>query len=437
MSQTDTRPGFRLPWTAERSDSGQPGETPGDAPTPDAAMEQTGEPVAETTTAPADEPVAVDPTPAEEHVTPDMTDATAITAARRPTKFMADLSRAMQTAAEASRDETMTRFAADAKVAVEEIRTGSADEAASLRRRADDDVAAVREWSKAEIARIREETDARIVARKAALDGEMDAFAAIVEARVERVNSTVTEYEAEMADFFERLLAEQDPTRIATMAQAMPDPPDLSAIAATVTEVAPRPVPAPESPAEPDAELAPETVVEGEAEPVAEATVDETPAAEHEAPVDGTVEAEPEATATDTDFAAAEAEAAAFSGDLDDDDGLTKLAAERLDAPIEDVPAEAPAARAAGERVTTRVVVLGLVSVASIATFKRSLGRVSGVSAIGVASGPDGEFVFTVSHDAGLALGEAIAALPGFDARITAETPDGLEVAAHDPDAGD
>ena len=55
-------------------------------------------------------------------MTTDMTDATAITAARRPTKFMADLSRAMQTAAESSRDETMTRFASDAKVAVEEIR---------------------------------------------------------------------------------------------------------------------------------------------------------------------------------------------------------------------------------------------------------------------------------------------------------------------------
>ena len=137
----------------------------------------------------------------------------------------------------------------------------------------------------------------------------------------------------------------------------------------------------------------------------------------------------------DPDFAAAEAEAASFSGDLDDDDGLTKLA-ESSDAPADEAPAATPAARGSG-RVTTRVVVLGLVSVASIATFKRSLGRVSGVSAIGVASGPDGEFVFTVSHDAGLALGEAISALPGFDATITDQTSDGLEVAAHDPDAGD
>ena len=33
MSQTDTRPGFKLPWTAERNDAGQPGDAPGDAPT--------------------------------------------------------------------------------------------------------------------------------------------------------------------------------------------------------------------------------------------------------------------------------------------------------------------------------------------------------------------------------------------------------------------
>ena len=181
------------------------------------------------------------PAPAEELVTPDMTEATATDApprhpaVGRPTKFMADLSRAMQAAAESSRDETMARFSAEAKVAIEEIRTGSADEAAALRRQADDDVAAVREWSKGEIARIREETDERIAARKRSLDGEMEEFAAMIEARVERVSATVAEFEAEMAEFFERMLAEEDPTRIATMAEAMPDPPDLAGVAASVT----------------------------------------------------------------------------------------------------------------------------------------------------------------------------------------------------------
>ncbi len=81
--------------------------------------------------------------------------------------------------------------------------------------------------------------------------------------------------------------------------------------------------------------------------------------------------------------------------------------------------------------------VLGLVSVASIATFKRSLGRVPGVSAIGVSSGPDGEFVFTVTHDPGLDLAAAITGLSGFEARINTQSAGEIEVAAHDPDAGD
>ena len=440
MSQTDTRPGFRLPWTGERNDAEQPTDTTSNAtsgePAADATPEASGQPNDE-----AD--MAVDPTPSEELVTTDLTDATAIAGSRRPTKFMADLSRAMQSAAEASRDETMLRFGADAKTAVEEIRSGSAEEAAALRRRADDDVAAVREWSKTEIARIREETDARIAARKQGLDGEMDAFAAVIEARVERVNTTVAEFEGEMAEFFERLIAEQDPTRIATMAQAMPDPPDLAAIAATVTEAAPRVDETPaETTDEPVAETAPD---------VADAPIDfeyptgsgdevvadvESPA--EDAPADDAPDAE-DIPQVEPDFAAAEAEAAVMSSELDADDGLTMLAAARLDSIGDDLAAaEAPVERSSnGDRVTTRVVVLGLVSVASIATFKRSLGRVSGVSAIGVASGPDGEFVFTVSHDSGLALADAITGLPGFDARISNETPDGLEVAAHDPDAGD
>src|ERR1700692_4501782 len=117
MAQTDTRPGFRLPWSADRSDSDQPAQ----------------DPAAEST-------VVDEPTSAKELVTPAMTDATATTdttdatetpaapdaptapsspapdpaPAKRPTKFMADLSRAMQAAAETSRDDTLARFAADA-----------------------------------------------------------------------------------------------------------------------------------------------------------------------------------------------------------------------------------------------------------------------------------------------------------------------------------
>ena len=497
MSQTETRPGFKLPWTGERAD----GEAPTDG--SEGTVAEAGATDAEASaTIDADasgdgtegSTGMTEPTVTEEPGTTDMTDATATAAGRRPTKFMADLSKAMQTAAETSRDETMSRFAADTKVAVEDIRAKSAEEAAALRRQADDDVAAVREWSKAEIARIREETDTRIAARKQALDGEMDEFGQVIEARVQRVNTAVAEFETEMAEFFERLLAEQDPTRIATMAQAMPDPPDLSAIAASVTEVA-RPVePASEAtteasygetateagtetgeateagadtatmdeaPADVQGEATTDTpsdvadqVAEGEAAQYggAETTTDaaegeasqDAPAGEAEA-TEATEGGEQTETAEQTDgaelpapdFAAAEAEAAAMSNGLDADDGLTILAAARLDA-LTEAPGVEGADRSSGtDRLTTRVVVRGLVSVASIATFKRTLGRVQGVAAIGVASGPDGEFVFTVSHDNNLNLPEAIAGLPGFDAKIASETPGNIEVSAHDPDTGD
>jgi hypothetical protein len=504
MSQTDTRPGFRLPWTGERTEA--EGSTDGS----EGAVAETGATEADesaTTDAEASGDGSegatgmTDPTVTEEPGTTDMTDATAAATGRRPTKFMADLSKAMQTAAEASRDETMSRFAADTKVAVEDIRAKSAEEAAALRRQADDDVAAVREWSKTEIARIREETDTRIAARKQALDGEMDEFGQVIEARVQRVNTAVGEFESEMAEFFERLLAEQDPTRIATMAQAMPDPPDLAAIAASVTEVV-APEPASESATEASyGEAATEPATEsaeageaGEAGETTEATAetvttDEAPAdvegepttdapsgeatqvAEGEAAQYGEAEttndaaegesqqdAPAEAVATEPieggeqteaseqtdqselpapDFAAAEAEAAAMSNGLDADDGLSMLAAARLDA-LTETPGVEGADRSSGtDRLTTRVVVRGLVSVASIATFKRTLGRVQGVAAIGVASGPDGEFVFTVSHDNNLNLTEAITGLPGFDAKIASETPGNIEVSAHDPDTGD
>jgi len=445
MAQTDTRPGFRLPWTAEHdapTDQAEPTASENaeatSAEAPEAEAPAEGSTVAEQSN--ADEAS----TPPEEPETSDMIDATATTSTRKPTKFMAELSRAMQTAVETSRDETMARLAADAKSVVEEIHAASAGEAAELRRHADDDVAAVREWSKAEIARIREETEARIALRKTALDGEMDQHGLVVESRVQQVGATVAAFEAEMAAFFERLSTEQDPTRIAAMAERMPEPPDLAGVAAAIVE--------PMTPsfdssdmligdtpaAEGDGSEMTDNEATAETEETLEAETGEADSGETETE---TGEAETaEAEASMPDFAAAEAEAATFTGDVEDD---ASEASEPAPAPTSDHESAAAALAATaddsppqGERATTRVMVTGLVSVASIATFKRSLGRVPGVSTIGVASGPDGEFVFTVSHDSGVALGDAIVALPGFEARVTSESSGALEVAAHDPDAG-
>ena len=405
MAQSETRPGFRLPWTSE------PAQAVATV-TDDPAIAEEAAPADHDTQAPvadqAEEATQTEAKPAEEPepVTTQTFDATAVAGTRRPTKFMAEMSRAMQGAAETARDETLARLAADLKTVVEEIQAASTVEAAELRRRADDDVASVRDWSKAEIARIREETEGRIAARKRGLDTEIEAHTATIGARVDHVGATVTEYEAVMAAFFERLQAEHEPSRIAAMAEQMPDPPDLAAVAATVSGPT-------DSTFQLRAALVALTPLDPETADIASFNDEDDQngpdfeAAEAEATLIGDTEVAPETIATPSEHGADQA----------------RLAATDDDAPV-------------GERTTTRVVVVGLVSVASIATFKRSLGRVRGVSAIGVASGPDGEFVFTVSHGSNLDLSDAIAGLPGFDAEVTGETAGGLQVTAHDPDTG-
>ena len=420
MAETETKTGFRLPWTAERTES--------DVPSKDQASEPDGTAVLAVVRPMEMPPMTemIDTILTPEQVIPD---AAAVPGVRRRNSLMAELSRAMQAAAETARIETSVRFEAEAKTVVEEIHAASATAAASLRRQADDDVASVREWSKAEIARIREETEGRITMRKTALDEEMETHAGVVQARIERVTATVAEYEAQMTSFIERLLAEEDPTRIATMAETMPESPSLTDVAASVEDAA-------------FSAFSPTLAVIPDRSARIEAPAATSEAASSEAPVATTKEIDPRIAAA-LAFEAAEAEAAAFTGDLDDDDSSQSAIGGDHEADLEvgpaaasaPVPAPAPAeSPLTTTRPTARVVVVGLVSVASIATFKRALGRVAGVSAIGVASGPDGEFVFSVSHDAGLDLAKAITGLAGFETRITAETADGLEVAAHDSD---
>ena len=83
---------------------------------------------------------------------------------------------------------------------------------------------------------------------------------------------------------------------------------------------------------------------------------------------------------------------------------------------------------------TTQVVVSGLVSVASIASFKRHLGRLAGVQNVAVASGPEGEFVFNLTHRADLSFRDAIPTMPGFAARVTSTGDGVVNVTARDPE---
>ena len=366
-------------------------------------------------------------------------------AAPKPNKFIAQLTNAMHAAAKKAREESVGRIQADAKAFIEEVHARSAAEASELRRQADDDIAGIREWSKAEIARIREETEVRINGRKSRLESEIEDHAATIERQIERVQGRVSRFEQEMVDFFERLLAEEDPTRLAALASQLPEAPPWDAdpsaaqaaaivepatdAAAATSESHGQPVEAVSAePISVETEAAPDPV-DAEAAMIAIQTAAETAAVGDEpAPADPRLAA----LALSPDLGAAEAEAAVAAESSEEieiptitDDAL----AARLAGLVENGEGEATTPAKA-----TQVVVSGLVSVASIASFKRHLGRLPGVQSVGVSSGPEGEFIFAVSHGEATNLRDAVATLPGFGARVTGASDQVVNVTARDPE---
>ncbi|MEJ7749214.1 MAG: hypothetical protein WKF56_07910, partial [Candidatus Limnocylindrales bacterium] len=273
MATTDAKPAFRLPWTAETRPPGDPADqaqadTAGSAATLDTDQAErdlehgpdgrsgpdraaVSDSAADLESAGHGAPVAPNEAPASSqegatqldpaagaHLDPAATQldpAAALTpsspapsgAARKPNTLMAGLARAMQAAAETARTESLARFSQEAKSDIEGIHAASASEATELRKRADDDVAALRDWSKLEIVRLRDETEVRITERKLGLDAEIERHAASIAQRIERVQARVAGFEVEMAGFFASLQAETDPTRLAALAETLPEPPSF------------------------------------------------------------------------------------------------------------------------------------------------------------------------------------------------------------------
>jgi hypothetical protein len=505
MATTESRTGFRLPWSSEeRSDKAPVGRT-AEATTTDALTEATSvaAPTTDAATLASDaatdveaatdaqtetissaetqestdlvQPTASDSSPKETSVDSTMTAAPAPSrltnvapVAKKPTKFVLDLTRAMQAAAEESRAQTLGQFQADAKTYIEDIHSRSAVEATELRKRSDEDISGIQDWSKTEIARIREETQGKIGERKLGLERELEEHAGQIEYEIDRVQSRVAGFELEMERFFEQLVVEVDPTQIAVMAQTLPEPPSFDAsvpwqpsaavaeligdtpfVSSADTTPADAAAPSASADATPDSEAAMAAMAAIEAaHQAAEANDAGTTTTDPESAAAGeTDEADPRLTALglSSNFDAAEAEAAEEATEANaeaspSEDEIPTMGNDALAARLAGlVPpegdGEARPARAASE-ATSKVVVTGLISVASIASFKRHLGRVSGVQSVGVSSGPDGEFVFTVHHDAGVDLREVVPSLPGFRARVTNAGDGVVNVAAHDPESG-
>jgi hypothetical protein len=307
---------------------------------------------------------------------------------RRENLLVTGLVRAMRDAATSARQETAARFAEEAKTRVETINAQAADEAAELRKQADAEIVEIRDWSKAEMARIREETDKRIADRKQHLESEIERQGARVEHRIERVQAAIAEFERQMETFFVHLLAEEDPARLAGLAEQLPDAPSLD------LDDLDRPDP-----------VFPIAVLDARG------------------------------------AAAAEAEAFADLDGADEDDDMTAmLPGDEANAlPEEDVARRLDAftahPAAGADVVKSQLAVVGLVSVASIAGFKRALGRTHGVRSVTVASGPNGDFVFTVGHDPETDLRSIVPTLDGFAAVITGDADGVLTITASDPES--
>jgi hypothetical protein len=297
---------------------------------------------------------------------------------RREKPLVAGLVKAMREAAIASRDETMSRLRSEAGARVEGIRTRATAESAELRKRADLDITEIREWSKTEIARVRQQTEDRIESRKTELAGETERHGESVERLVSDVQSVVERFKADMDGFFERLLSEDDPARLAALAEQAPDAPDLSG----------------DGPAALDMVLS----IDSQA---------------------------PDSLEAD---AAAAAEVAASEGlDMGENPAWpgAMSASHHEDAPNPVDP----------ETGATRLLVTGLGSVAGISALKGALAQIEGVNSVSVSSGERGEFVFAITHEPDTNLAMGIEGLPGFNARITDATDAGISVVAHEPAA--
>ena len=302
----------------------------------------------------------------------------------------------MLDAAETARQDVIRGVADAAKARKDQIQVESTESEAEARSLTDSDIAEIREWSKAQMARIRGETDVRITDRKRQLEAQTGELGALHQRRLDHVQHVVDAYESEMDAFFQTLFAEDDPARLAGLAQQLPEPPDLT-YEDGLDDWTPDSILAIAEAARSQIATTPEVGTSADAESPAEAVSSPDPEAEVET----------------------------------QDDQAGTLAFAPLDVSASVTPATT--AEPSLEASVTLLSVVGLVSVASIAGFKRAVAKAPGVEAISVVSGPAGDFVFTVRHESDADLAAIVGGLEEFSAVVT-NTEDGvLSVTASAP----
>jgi hypothetical protein len=146
--------------------------------------------------------------------------------------FLAELARAMQSAAEREREHIVEAVANDAAEQVEKARVRAAAEADELRRLADEDIERIAEWTATEMDRIRREADRRTEERRNNLTAYLANHESIIDTEIGGVDAAVRDYRSALDQFFGGLTGSTEPAEIARRAGALPEPPDLDAVRA-------------------------------------------------------------------------------------------------------------------------------------------------------------------------------------------------------------
>ena len=388
---------------------------------------------------------------------------------------MADLTKAMQGAAETAKADTLARFTADAKAHIESIHASTAVEATELRKQADDDVAA-----HPRVVQGRDRPDPRGDRRahhpsQGRLEREIEAHAAEIEARIERVQRARRRLRGRDGRVLRAPAGRggpdplrrhgREPARAAALRyrdvedrrwprrpsprQPVPRPTTSLPSAPSSSSPGPRPRPRPTETVD-----APEAGTPTRPRPPPKPLPirrSRRPPTRPSRPTPSRPSADEQATCS---HRAAEADAEAEASDprldaLGLEPGLRRRGGRgrrihargrsgRGDHRHRRRRAGGPPGRPRArrrcpcQRRRTRPASSSPASSASRASpaSSASCPASRGVHSVGVSSGPDGEFLFAVTHDSAIVLKDAVTTLPGFGARVTAEAEGELTVTA-------
>jgi len=149
------------------------------------------------------------------------------TFAGRPKQFLADLTQAMRSAAEAGRTTIIEQARSNAESYVEGLRGEATTQQTALREAAADDVTQLRDQAKAQAQLVRDASERRVQERRQLVDDAIAEYGRAVEAELKRVEESIAAWEQELDRFYGQLADETDPTMFASLASTMPNPPEF------------------------------------------------------------------------------------------------------------------------------------------------------------------------------------------------------------------